>query len=157
MSRNVRKRTFVHLHLPKTQISLRIRAVWTEFLWFVWRNFALLAIQNEHSEYSDQSVQMRRLIWIFAGRTCPKLRSLTLLRRLLYIALSIGLARILPIMGSKLSHRRNYAQENSKDICCIILIIISYIYNCFQTSHIVLLAADDSKKWNLIESIHSIS
>ena len=43
-----------------------------------WRNFASLAIQNASSEDSDQTARMRRLIWIFAGRTCPKLRFLTL-------------------------------------------------------------------------------
>ena len=43
-----------------------------------WRNFASLAIQNPPSEDSDQTAQMRRLIWIFSVRTCPKVRFLTL-------------------------------------------------------------------------------
>ena len=42
-----------------------------------WRNFASLAIQNAPSEDSDQTARMCRLIWIFAGRTCPKVRFLT--------------------------------------------------------------------------------
>ena len=32
-----------------------------------WRNFDFLAIQNVPSEDSDQTAQMHRLIWIFAG------------------------------------------------------------------------------------------
>ena len=37
-----------------------------------WRNFAYLAIQNVPSKDSDQPARMCRLIWIFAGLTCPK-------------------------------------------------------------------------------------
>ena len=42
------------------------------------KKLASLAIQNEPSEDSDLTARMRRLIWIFAGRTCPKVRLLTL-------------------------------------------------------------------------------
>ena len=35
-------------------------------------------IQNAPSEDSDQIARMRRLIWIFAGRTYPKVHLLTL-------------------------------------------------------------------------------
>ena len=56
----------------KTQISLRARAVWSESSLSAWRNVAPLAIQNAPGEDSDQTARMRRLIWIFAGRTCPK-------------------------------------------------------------------------------------
>ena len=76
--RNVRKRTFWHVRPTKTQISLRIRTVWSESSLSVWRNFAYLAIQNAPSEDSDQTARMRRLIWIFAWRTCPKVHFLTL-------------------------------------------------------------------------------
>ena len=57
----------------KTQIRLRTRAVrlYIESPLSAWRNFASLAIQNAPSEDSDQTVRMCRLIWIFAGRTCP--------------------------------------------------------------------------------------
>ena len=37
-----------------------------------------LVIQNAPSEDSDQTARMRRLIRIFTGRTCPKVRFLTL-------------------------------------------------------------------------------
>ena len=65
------KRTFWHVRQKKTQISLRIRAVWSEFSLSIWRDFASLTIQNAPSEESDQTAQTRRLIWILAGRTCP--------------------------------------------------------------------------------------
>ena len=63
----------------KTQISLPITAVWSESSLSAWRNFTSLAIQNAPNEISDRTVRMRRLIWIFAGRTYPNLRCLTLL------------------------------------------------------------------------------
>ena len=37
------------------------------------KNFAKLAIQNAPRGDSDQTTQMSRLIWIFPGRTCPKI------------------------------------------------------------------------------------
>ena len=74
-----RKRTFWYVRPTKTQIGLHIRAVWSESSLSTWRNFALLAIQTAPSEDSDQTARMRRLIWIFAGRTCLKLRLLTLI------------------------------------------------------------------------------
>ena len=78
MSRNVRKRTLLHVHPTKIQISLRMRAVWSESSLSAWRYFASLAIQKAPSEDSDQTAQMRSLIWNFAGRTCPKVCFLTL-------------------------------------------------------------------------------
>ena len=35
------------------------------------KNFASLAVQNAPKWYSDQTVRMRRLIWIFTAHTCP--------------------------------------------------------------------------------------
>ena len=78
MGRNVKKRTFRHVRPTNTQISLRIRAVWSESSWSAWRNVTALSIQNAPSGDSDQTARRRRLIWIFAGRTCPKVRFLTL-------------------------------------------------------------------------------
>ena len=75
-----KKKTNLLLDLrpTKTQISLRIRAVWLESWLSVCRNFASLAIQNAHTEDSDQTARMRRLIWIFAGCTYQKVRFLML-------------------------------------------------------------------------------
>ena len=75
--RDVKNRTFWHVRPTKTQISLRIRAVWSDSLLSALRNFVSLAIQNAPNEDSDQPARMRRLIWIFLGRTCLKGRFLT--------------------------------------------------------------------------------
>ena len=53
----------------KTQISLGIRPVWTESLLSEWINLGSLATYWAHSEYSDQTGRMPRLIWVFAVRT----------------------------------------------------------------------------------------
>ena len=51
----------------KTQINLGIRPVWWESLLSAWRNIWPLTTYWAHSEDSNQ---MPRLIWVFAGRTC---------------------------------------------------------------------------------------
>ena len=66
------------LRPTKTQIRLRIRAVWSESSLAAWRNFVMLAVQNWPSGNFDQTTRMRRLIWILDGRTCAKVRFLTL-------------------------------------------------------------------------------
>ena len=53
----------------KTQISLGIRPVWSESLLSAWRNLGSLATHWAHSEDSDQTGRMPRLIWVFAGCT----------------------------------------------------------------------------------------
>ena len=60
----------------KTQISLGIRPVWSESslsAWSAWRKLGPLATYWAHSEFSDQTWRMPRLIWIFAGRTATLL------------------------------------------------------------------------------------
>ena len=64
--RNVRKRTFWRAPNEESNNPAHPRILIT------WRIFASLAIQNAPSEDSDQTARMRRLIWIFAGRTWPK-------------------------------------------------------------------------------------
>ena len=73
--RNVRKCTFPHMLLTNTQISLHMAHSYQSF---TWRNSESLTIQNVASDDFDQTAQMRRLIWIFAGQTCPKVRFLPL-------------------------------------------------------------------------------
>ena len=79
----MRKRTFWHVRPTKAQINLCNRTVWSESPLSAWRKFASLAIQNAHSEDSDQTARMHRLIWIFSGCTYPKVHFLTL--RLIYV------------------------------------------------------------------------
>ena len=59
----------VSVRPAKTQISLGIRPVWSESSLSAWRNLGSLAILWAHSEDSDQTGRMPRLIWVFAGRT----------------------------------------------------------------------------------------
>ena len=59
----------VSVRPAKTQISLGICPVWSESSLSAWRNLGSLATHWAHSEDSDQTGRMPRLIWVFAGRT----------------------------------------------------------------------------------------
>ena len=69
MSRIVTKPTKWHVRPAKTQISLGIRLVWSESSLSTWKKLGSLATHWAHSEDSDQTGRMPRLIWVFAGRT----------------------------------------------------------------------------------------
>ena len=74
----VRKYTFGHVRPANIQISLHIRVVWSESsLGAFW-----IAIDakflNADDEDSNQTARMRSLIWVFVGRTCQKVRFITL-------------------------------------------------------------------------------
>ena len=64
------KPTKWRLRPAMTQISLGIRPVWSESSLFAWKELGYLATHWAHSEDSDQTGQMPRLIWVFSGRTC---------------------------------------------------------------------------------------
>ena len=70
LSRLMTKPTKWHVRPAKTQISLGIRPVWSESSLSAWRNLGSLATYWAHSEDSDQTGRMPRLIWVVAGRTC---------------------------------------------------------------------------------------
>ena len=53
----------------KTRISLGIHPVWSEFSLSAWRKFVSFSTDKVHSEDSDQTGQMPRLSWVFAGCT----------------------------------------------------------------------------------------
>ena len=63
------KPTKWHVHPAKAQIGLGIRPVWSESLLSAWRSLGSLAIHKAHSEDSDQTGWMPRLIGVFAGCT----------------------------------------------------------------------------------------
>ena len=63
------KPTKWHVRPVKTQITLGIRPVWSESLLSAWRKLGSLDTQWVHSADSDQTGQMPRLIWVFAGHT----------------------------------------------------------------------------------------
>ena len=69
MSRLMKQTTKWHVHQAKTQINLGICPVWSESSLSAWRKLGSLATHWVHSEDSDQSRRMPRLIWVFAGRT----------------------------------------------------------------------------------------
>ena len=68
-SRLMTKLTKQHMRPEKTQISLGIRPVWSESSLSAWRKLGSLATHWAHSEDSDQTGPMPRLIWVFAGCT----------------------------------------------------------------------------------------
>ena len=53
----------------KTQISLGIHPIRSESSLSTWRNIGPLSTSWAHSENSDQTGRMSRLIWVFAGHT----------------------------------------------------------------------------------------
>ena len=53
----------------KTKISLDIHPVWSESSLSAWRKLGPLTTHWAHSEDSDQTGRMPRLIWVFAGCT----------------------------------------------------------------------------------------
>ena len=63
------KPTKWHVRPPKTQISLGICPVWSASSLLAWRKLGSLATHWAHSEDSDQTGWMPRLIWVFAKRT----------------------------------------------------------------------------------------
>ena len=69
MSQRTTKPTIRHVRLAKTQISLRIRAVWSESSLMACAFYSPLAIQRGVNENPWHTGWMYRLIGIFAGRT----------------------------------------------------------------------------------------
>ena len=70
MSHYVRKSTLGYAHPTNIQISLCIRAVWSESslcVFWIAKDAKLLHGVNK---ISDQTARMRRLIWVFAGHKC---------------------------------------------------------------------------------------
>ena len=81
INRNFRKRTIRHVRLAKIQISLRVRAVWSESSLGAFWIAKDARFDHEDNIYSDQSARMRRLIWVFVWRTYQKVPFLTLLHK----------------------------------------------------------------------------
>ena len=69
MSRLMTKPTKWHVRPAKIPISLGIRPVWSESSLSAWRKRGSLATNRAHSQNSDQTGLMPRLIWVFAGCT----------------------------------------------------------------------------------------
>ena len=69
-TQRITKPTKWYVRPAKTQISLGIRPIWSEFSLSAWRTIGSLATHWAHSEDSDQIERMSRLTWVFGGRTC---------------------------------------------------------------------------------------
>ena len=71
-------RTFGHVRPAKIQISLRIRAFWSEspLGTFFYRKGCKVSSCGQWSP--EQSAWMHMLFWVFVGRTCQKIRRRTL-------------------------------------------------------------------------------
>ena len=59
----------------KTQISLRIRPVWSESSLSAWRSTEPLAYHWAHRKDSDQTGRMPRLIWVFLNNLLKEIYS----------------------------------------------------------------------------------
>ena len=66
-SRLTKKTTKWHVRPAKTQISLGIRPGWSKSLLFAGRKLGSIVTHWAHSEDSDQTGRMPRLIWVFAS------------------------------------------------------------------------------------------
>ena len=78
MNHNVSKRTFGQGRPVKIQVSLRIRAVWSESsLDAFWKALDTKFLHADKMD-SDQIAQRRRLTLVFVGRTYQKVRLFTL-------------------------------------------------------------------------------
>ena len=115
MSRDTSFSTWLPVRTAKTQINLRIRAVWFEssqgILW--------VAKDPKHlqadSEDSDQTARMRRLIWVFAARICSPVGN------------SVPLLKLYPCM---FPWQWNVILTYYKILCntCSVKIVIYYTY-----------------------------
>ena len=75
VSGNIKKCSFGHVHPTKIHISLHIHTVWSKSsLGTFW--IAEDAKFLTWTVKTDQTVQMRRLIWVFLGCTCQKVHFL---------------------------------------------------------------------------------
>ena len=69
--------TFRHMRPVKIQISLRIRAGWSESSLGAFWKAKDTKFLRANDEESDETVRVRRLIWVFVGRTYQEVRLLT--------------------------------------------------------------------------------
>ena len=106
----------VRVRPAKTQISLGIRPVWSESSLSAWRNLGSLATHWEHSEDSDQTGRMPRLIWVFAGRTLMLLvlscRGSNNVVKELHYSTDMGGKCLLCFQNVRLSHQHFLTQFN---------------------------------------------
>ena len=94
LSRNIRKRTFVHVRQGKIQINLHVGAVWSESslgAFCIAKDAKFLHADNEDS---NQTARMRSLIWVFVFRKCQWVHLLTLRLFLLLYCITMRYAYV---------------------------------------------------------------
>ena len=138
-SRYPAKGTSWHVRPLKTQISLRIRAVRSESsMWAQWRAKGPTSFQVENWD-SDQTVWMRRLIWIAAVRTCQ-------------FVPNEG-DRLIPLLRSKLPNNGNKPSEGIWTgstplwgVCLRSSCFRLYLYPQCTATHFVVVKITDSEE-----------
>ena len=148
MSRLMRKPTKRHVRPAKTQINLGIHPVWSESLLSAWKKLGSLANHWAHSEDSDQTGRMIRLIWVFTGRTCHL--AVSVMRWLKYLILH--LLPLSPVaeketqwahsvkMTSYQSMRRDHVASTlirrHFDIECLLRIHLADVFSHFDKAYV---------------------
>ena len=102
VSRLMTKPTKWPVRPAKTQISLSLRSVWSESSLSAGRKLGSLAIHRTHSEDSDQTWRVPRLIWVVAGRTCHFVGFV--MRRLMWFHVVESSHEITHFVCCKISH-----------------------------------------------------
>ena len=130
----------------KTQISLGIHPVWSESSLSAWRNLGTLATHWVHSEDSDQTGRIPRLIWVFTGRILILLvlscRSSFTLLLFLFIKLTSQFVPTEPCTLMFLNFRTESLSSDDPGRTCLIRIytvILSASFGCITLwqSHVV--------------------
>ena len=127
------KPTKWHVRPAKTQISLGIHPVWSESSLSAWRKLGSLATHWAHSEDSDQTGWMPRLIWVFAGCTLIMLvlscrGSHNETNRSLYTTWRIGFPQQSAGCQSAVSGCELLCHPTSRSVCSQLLIIRSRVW-----------------------------
>ena len=123
-----RQKTYLgHVRPVKIQISLRIRAVWSESslgAFWIASDAMVLPVDNEDFY---QTVRMCRLLWAYVGRTCQKVRFLTL--RNIYSERLFELANIIELDWVFFKHS-NKCRKNTGTHA--LSAMINNVENCIQ-------------------------
>ena len=126
------KPTKWHARPVKTQISLGIRPVCSESLLSAWRKLGSLATHWVHSEDSDQSLRMARLIWCFPGHTVILL-VLSWGGSFYTIAFSLLLSVYYSLSKTEETNWKNIVTENDNKIWCCSWNAASKTHNLLNT------------------------
>ena len=88
-----------------------------------WRSIGSLATQKAHGKDSDQTGQMPRLIWVFAGRTCHFVGFVMLLPNFLQFSIKAYMSHVTrkPVYAIYEQQKRRSAcapAQSNQQLCC---------------------------------------